>query len=164
MNTINCSCGCKKSCCTGCCNSCQFNPCAVTCQPTFTREYGYVYTTTAQTIAADEAVEFSANGILSPGISHTAGTGTIAVETTGVYLVEFYANSTAEDEFTLYQNSEPVNGASFASQATGANIGKVIVSAQRGDVITLVNTGAAEVALEADGGAVNAAVTFQRVF
>lgn len=156
MNTVNCSCGCQKPC------GCQFNPCAVTCGFPDAKEYGYVYNTTAETVAAGSAVTFASNGALSGNINHTAGTAEIVVTATGVYLVEFYIDCSAENTFTLYQNGSAVAGSTYTG--TAENSGKIIVTAQKGDVFTLVDTGAAEVTFDTGGNAVNAALIIQKVF
>lgn len=162
MNTVKCTCGCQGGC-QNCCTGCQFNPCAVTCSSEFIREYGYVYNVTAQTVAADAPVSFRSEGQLSPKII-TPSDSAVELNSTGVYLIEFYVNSAAEDEFTVYKNGAPVTGSTYSSQAAGANIGKVIISAQKGDVITLVNTGTTDVVLDAADTTVNASVMIQRLF
>lgn len=167
MNTINCSCGNSNSCNCGCCKSCQFNPCAVTCAPCCgnNADYANVFNTAAQTVAADAAVTFSSNGLLSGTITHTAGTAEINVGNTGVYLVSFTLAPEAEAQLTAYKNGAAIDGATFA----GTEIyGQFIISAQIGDVITLVNTGAGEITLAQTGTApeavVNASVTVTRLF
>lgn len=164
MNTINCSCG-KPSKGCGCCRSCDFNPCAVTCGSTFEcrADYAYIFNTTAQTVAAGEAVTFSGNGPLSGTITHTAGTAEIVIGNTGVYLINFYVAPTAEAQFTVYRNGAPTEGGTYVGDG-----GNIILAAQVGDVITVVNTGAAEAVFEAAGtvpeAVVNAAVTVTRLF
>lgn len=167
MNTVNCSCGNPNSCNCGCCESCKFNPCAVTCAPCCanTADYAYVFNTTAQTAAEGVAVTFSSNGPLSGTITHTAGTAEITIGKTGVYLVSFTLNPEAESQVSAYRNSTAVDGATFS----GTEIkGQFIISAQTGDVITLVNTGAGEITLTETGTApetvVNASVTVTRLF
>lgn len=166
MNTINCSCGCQSGCQSGCgCGSgCSFNPCAVTCGGGLRREYGYVYNTTAQTVAQNGAVTFSGNGLLSEGIAHNAGDERVNVQEAGVYLVEFYVSTAAADRFTVYKNGEPVEGATFASNGEEATVGKAVVSAQRGDAFTVVNTGDTQATLEENQGAVNASVYAEKLF
>ncbi|MCH5304231.1 MAG: hypothetical protein J1E41_05155 [Ruminococcus sp.] len=160
MNTIKCSCGCNT-------NSCKFNPCAVTCSPCVEapRGYGYVYNITRQNVDEDEAVTFSSNGLLSSGITHVAGTSDIVITTAGVYLINYYVGE--EGQFTVYQNSAPVAGSTYAS-SEDIIYGQVIISAQAGDIITLVNTDNDDVDLDADGKApenvTNASMTILRVF
>lgn len=162
MNTINCSCGCNKPC--GCGNACKFNPCAVTCPAVFTREYGYVYNVLEQEVEEGEAVTFSANGLLSSGVSHVAGSDKISFDVAGVYLVEFYVKSGRCEEYTLYQNGAPVTGSTYSSGSGNITTGSVIISVQRGDAITLVNTDNNDDNIDGDGETVNAAVTVQRLF
>ncbi len=167
MNTINCSCGNPNSCnCgCGCCKSCQFNPCAVTCGGggPVAVDYAYIYNTAAQTVAADAEITFSANGPLSGTITHTAGTADITIGNTGVYLVNVMVNTATEGRYTVFKNGTSVEGASFACDS-----GELILAAQTGDVITVVNTGNTEMALDAEGTApeavVNTEVTIRRIF
>ena len=162
MNTTSCSCGCGGCGCSGGCKGCGFNQCAVTCGNSVQGfgDYAYIYNTTAQTVAADAPFTFSANGPLSGSITHTAGTENIVIGKTGMYLISFFVDSSAEtDQITLYKNSEPVTGGAYPTTN-----GQVIVAAQTGDVITLENTGAAEIALTANDGEVNASMTIVRIF
>ena len=162
MNTVNCSCnnGCVK------CN--QFNPCAVTCGCPVERfgDYAYIYNTAAQTVASDSAVTFSDNGPLSGTITHTAGTADIAIGRTGVYLVKYYLESATASEVSVFQNSQPIAGSTRTLDDT-AN-GEIIAVLQTGDVLTLVNTGDAEVSPEEKGAppeaVVNASMTIVRLF
>ena len=169
MNTINCSCGKPDNCgCCGCCKSCQFNPCAVTCAPVceLGADYAYIYNTAAQTVASESEVTFSGNGLLSGTITHTAGTAEIVIGKTGVYLVNTFLASNAAAQFAVYRNGAAVEGSTYAMN--NAADGNVIISAQMGDVLTVVNTGTAEMTLEAEGTApeavVNGAVTITRLF
>lgn len=169
MNTVNCSCGNPNSCgCScGCCESCKFNPCAVTCAPCCANpaDYAYVFNTAAQTVAEGAELTFSSNGPLSGTITHTAGTAEITIGKTGVYLVSFTVSPEAESQISAYKNGTVIEGATFG----GTEIfGQFIISAQVGDVIALVNTGAGEITLAETGTApeavVNASVTVTRLF
>ena len=158
-STTKCSCGC-------CGNKCGFNPCAVTCGTCVESfgDYAYVYNTTAQTVADGNAFSFSANGPLSGAITHTAGTAQIVIGKTGVYMVGYYVDGgEAAITSTVYRNGEALQGTTY-----NADSGQFIFAAQIGDVITLVNTGGAEVTLTAAGTApeavVNASMTIVRLF
>ncbi len=164
MNRVNCTCGCD------CCKKCCFDPCAVVCGAPFEQagDYAYIYNTAAEVDAADTAVTFGQNGALSGSITHTAGTAEINIGKTGVYLMNYYVQGgDAAAQFTVFRNGEPLAGSTYASTAGDVN-GQYILVAQTGDVITLVNTGAAEVTLAAEGAApeavVNASVTLTRLF
>lgn len=161
-NTTKCSCGCG--------NKCGFNPCAVTCGNCVQGfgDYAYIYNTAAETIAADAAATFSSNGLLSGTITHTAGTENIVIGKTGVYMIDCYLDGgEAESSFTVYSNGEPIQGSTYALAGGAAN-GQLIVQAQTGDVITLVNTGANTVTLTSEGttpeAVVNASVKIVRLF
>lgn len=154
--TTSCSCGCCGKC------KCGFNPCAVTCGGCVNNfgEYAYIYNTTAQTVDNLDAFTFSANGPLSGGITHIAGTENVVINKTGVYLVTFYVYTGGNDvDIELYKNSQPVEGGIYH-----VPYGQVIVSAQMGDVITLVNTSGIPIMLRDDEGEVNASMTLVRLF
>ncbi len=154
--TTTCSCGCGKKC------GCAFNPCAVTCGSCVQSfgDYGYIYNTVAQNVADGSAFTFSANGTLSGGITHTAGTENIVIGKTGVYLITFFVfNDGTDIDLSLYKNSQPVQGGEYHVQ-----YGQVIIPAQTGDVITLVNTSGGAVNLRNDEGEVNASITLVRLF
>ena len=165
METTKCSCGCDK-------RKCDFNPCAVTCGKCVENfgDYAYIYNITEQTVEECAPVTFSSNGPLSCSITHTAGTAETVIGKTGVYLVNFYADSSgkrAQTKLTLYRNGEPVKGSTY-STGGGITYGQLMFAAQMGDVVTLVNTGNDEVKLSAEGttpeAVVNASMTFIRLF
>ena len=79
-------------------------------------------------------------------------------------MAEYYINGTdTETTATVYRNGEALEGATYA-----ADSGQLIIAAQIGDVITLVNTGEAEVTLTpertASEAVVNASMTLVRLF
>jgi hypothetical protein len=116
-------------------------------------------------VAEGAELTFSSNGPLSGTIPHTAGAAEITIGKTGVYLVSFTVAPEAESQVSAYKNGTAAEGATFG----GTEIyGQFIISAQVGDVITLVNTGAGEITLTAAGtapeAAVNASVTVTRLF
>lgn len=162
MKKVNCSCGCNTK-------ACDFNPCAVTCGSCCDRigDYAYIFNTTAQTIEADSAVTFSANGPLSGTITHTAGTVETVIGKTGVYLVNFFFAPYSETQITAYRNGAPIDGATYGSDGEVV-YGQFIFTGQIGDVITFVNTGEGAITLETEGtsptAGVNASATFIRVF
>ena len=164
MNKVHCSCGCSDG-----CDSCGFNPCAVTCEECSgaTGDYAYIYNTTAQVVGeCDDAVVFSANSEVSGAVTHTAGTAEIVIVRTGVYLVNYVVNSEGDrSQFTLYRNGAPITATTYNTES-GNLYGQFIISAQPGDVLTLVNTGRRCVRLcdRDDEDVVNASITLVRVF
>jgi hypothetical protein len=122
--------------------------------------YAYIYNVAAQTVAIEANVTFDTNGILSGGITHTAGTEDITLGTAGTYAIWFYVLGAELNQFTLYRNNALVPGAIYASAVVYApNIGMVIITAAAGDVLTVKNhTSPSTVTLEATtaGTAANA--------
>jgi hypothetical protein len=103
-------------------------------------EYGYVYNTALETIALGGAVSFNANGVLSSGIEHVAGTTDIVVTNAGLYEIEFSTSTVAPSQLALFLNGAPISGSTYGSGAgTQQNGGQVIGSLPAGAVLTLRN-------------------------
>ncbi|SFG57706.1 BclA C-terminal domain-containing protein, partial [Clostridium homopropionicum] len=109
--------------------------------------FGYVYqlaTVADATVAGGADVPFSNNGPLT-NITHSAGTTTITVATTGVYKIFYSVSITAGVGSAI---AIAVNGTVDASTpisalvATGEVSGEAILSLAAGDVITLRNDSA----------------------
>ncbi len=133
-----------------------------------TGDYAYIYNTAAQTVAVNSSATFSANGPLSGTVNHTGGANDIVIGRTGVYLIKYNVNGEiAESQFTMYRNGTPIAGTTY-DDANGNVYGQFIVTAQVGDVLTLVNTGKDPVTLGAEGtgdtAVVNTSVTVVRIF
>jgi|GEM_PF-404911 len=122
--------------------------------------YGYIYNTNNQTVPVDAAVAFSNNGALH-GISHDANTDTITIETAGIYAVWYTVTGLEPNQFTLYQNGNPVPGSIYgAREANSSYTGIVIVNASAGDQITLRNhTSAGPVQLDNAAGGTQTGVS-----
>jgi hypothetical protein len=123
-------------------------------------EYAYIYNTTAQTVAVEADVTFDTNGVIVGSLTHTAGTATITIGTSGDYAIWFITAAVEPSQFSLFVNGTVVSGAIYGSGAgTQANPGMVILTATAGDVITLRNhTSAGAITLQtlAGGTQVNA--------
>jgi BclA-like protein/collagen triple helix repeat protein len=109
--------------------------------------YGYVYelaTVADATVVGGADVPFSNNGPLS-GVTHTAGTTTVTVPTTGTYKINYYVNLTAGVGSAI---AIAVNGTVDASTnvtslvAVGEISGTAMLSLTAGDVLTLRNNSA----------------------
>ncbi|WP_170955259.1 collagen-like repeat preface domain-containing protein [Bacillus cereus] len=113
---------------------------------------GYMYqlaTLADATVVGGADIPFSHNGPLN-GITHTAGTTTVTVPTTGVYEMEFIVNLTGG---IGSQIGIAVNGAVDASTVypalvvPGGMSGQAQVSLNAGDVLTLRNNSAVPVTM-----------------
>ena len=131
-------------------------------------DYGYIYNLAAQTVAIEGAVLFDSNGPLS-GFTHTAGSASITVGSTGTYLVGFSISGTEPNQFSLFDNASPVAGTTYGSGAgTQQDGGQAIVRLAAGDVLTLINhSSAAAIGLASDIGGtqanVNASLVIQEL-
>ena len=132
-------------------------------------EYGYIYNLGAQVVAVGTAVVFDSNGVLTSGITHTAGLAPITITDPGDYKVTFSISGVEPNQFTVFLNAVPLIGATYGSGAgTQQNVGQVIVSLVTGDVLTIQNyTSAAAVTLQTLAGgtqtSVNASVVIEEL-
>lgn len=131
--------------------------------------YAYIYNLAAQTVAIGAPVLYDTNGIVSAGITHTAGSSIITVVTAGTYKVTYIEEGTEPNQFALFQNGVLVPGSIYPSGAgTQPNSGQVIVAALAGSTFTVVNNiSAAAVTLATPiagtGANVNASILFERL-
>jgi hypothetical protein len=132
-------------------------------------EYAYIYNLPTQVVALEADVIFSNNGIIVGTITHLLGTSTIILGTAGDYSVLFNASGIEINQFAIFQNGTPVDGAIYGSGAgTQPNPGMVIVTAAAGDVLTLRNhTSAAGITLQTLAGGTqvnaNASILIQKI-
>ncbi len=132
-------------------------------------EYGYVYNLGAQVVPVGAAVVFDTNGILTGGITHTAGLAPLTITDPGDYKVSFSISGVEPNQFTVFLNGVPLTGATYGSGAgTQQNVGQVIVTLAMGDVVTIQNyTSAAAVTLQTLAGgsqtSVNASVVIEKL-
>ena len=132
-------------------------------------EYAYIYNLPTQVVALEADVIFSNNGIIVGTITHLLGTSTIILGTAGDYSVLFNASGIEINQFAIFQNWTPVDGAIYGSGAgTQPNPGMVIVTAAAGDVLTLRNhTSAAGITLQTLAGGTqvnaNASILIQKI-
>jgi len=122
--------------------------------------YGYIYNTGNQTVAVNDSIAFSNNGALL-GISHDTNTAPIIIETPGVYAVWYTVTGAEANQFTLYQNNNPVPGSTYGTSTTNNGYtGMVIINAAAGDQITLRNhTSAGPVTLDNAAGGTETGVS-----
>ena len=122
--------------------------------PLPTAEYGYVFNDGPQTVAAAAGVSFSTNGVLSAGVTHTAGGNAVVLADAGTYAVWFTVMGTAANQFILYLNDTSVPGTFYGTEtgAAGSAVrtlttGFAIVTAPAGSTLALVNSTGATVTL-----------------
>lgn len=117
-----------------------------------TNAYGYVYNTSAQSVAAGADVTFDTNGVLS-SISHTAGAAPITISNTGDYLFTFVAGSTGAQQFDLTLGNVSVDGTTYGIGISGANYGQIITTVTTpGITATLRNASSSTVVLPVNQG------------
>ncbi|MGE7780374.1 BclA C-terminal domain-containing protein, partial [Peribacillus sp. NPDC097264] len=116
-------------------------------------EFGFVYNTGAQTVAAGTDVTFDTNGTITPGITHAAGSPDITVTTPGTYEVTFSVSTLEPNQFGLLVNDTLVPGSVYGS-GSGAleNTGQVLVTLAEGDVLNLRNLSPNQVTLQTQAG------------
>jgi hypothetical protein len=142
--------------------------------PTFqavtTYEYAHIYDTLGSTITAGNAILFDATGLKSSGITYTAVSGSITINTTGVYLFNYYAKVTAAsagDFLSLTVNASTVTGSQFTLGGTAASnflMGNCIRSITAGDVVKVVNcSGATSMVLDNTSSSVSASITIVQI-
>jgi BclA C-terminal domain len=109
-------------------------------------------------VPLEAGVSFDSNGVLSPGITHAAGTAGITVVTAGIYEVNFSASTVAPSQMAVFSNGTLIPGSVYGSGAgTQQNSGQAIASLPAGAVLTLRNhTSSAAVDLQANAGGTQA--------
>ena len=132
-------------------------------------QFGYVYNTGSQVVAVGDSVTFDSNGILTAGITHTAGSSQIALTSSGTYKVTFGISAVEPSQYSAFLNGVAITGATYGSGAgTQQNNGQVIAAVVAGDVLTIRNyTSAAASTLQTLAGGtqanVNASVIIERL-
>lgn len=119
----------------------------------------YTYSLDSQTVNTNSDVVLDINGIKNScdGIAHVAGTSTITINKSGIYVITVNLDATSAtaglQQFTLYNNGDAVKGALATASVPAANdIGnysfsaaiKVLPSCPAADNVaqlTIVNTG-----------------------
>jgi hypothetical protein len=108
----------------------------------------YIYqlaTIVDSTVVGGADVAFSNNGPSFGGVTHTAGTTTLTVPTSGTYSVEYCTTFTAGVGATLAiavnGSVDPSTSVTFLT-ATGTVCGQAVLALAAGDVVTLRNNSA----------------------
>lgn len=101
--------------------------------------YAYIYNTGNQTMSVNGSVTFTNNGALL-GITHDVNTAPIIIESAGIYAVWYTVTGLEANQFTLFQNGNPVPGSTYGTRAANSGYtGMAIINAAAGDQITLKN-------------------------
>ena len=103
--------------------------------------WSYVYNTVQETVAVGAPIVFSNAGQISAGITSVPGTSTITLVSAGLYGVWFYVypDVTCQFELRLGGVAGSIPGAIYGLGNPSPNPGMVIVSANAGDTLTVVN-------------------------
>ena len=111
-------------------------------------------------VAVGASVTFDSNGILTAGITHTAGTSAITLTISGIYKVTFNLSTVEPSQYTAFLNGIAITGATYGSGAgTQQNNGQFIVAVVAGDILTIRNyTSAAVSTLQTLAGGTEASV------
>jgi hypothetical protein len=108
----------------------------------------------------DAAVLFGSNGVMTSGITHSAGSSTITLANAGDYKLTFSVSGTEPSQMAVFVDGVVVPGGIYGSGAgTQQNTGQVIVTVSAGALLTIHNhTSAAAVTLATPigGSAANA--------
>lgn len=98
-------------------------------------EYRYIYNLPAQVVALEADVILSNDGVNVGAIAHSPGY-TITIGTEGGYSVLFNVSGVEPNQFAVFQNGTPVDGAIYGSGAgTQPNPEMVIVTAAAGKLV-----------------------------
>ncbi len=117
---------------------------------TATADARTVYNTAAETVATGTAITFDSAGTGSDTITLTPGTSDVTVAEAGNYLVTARAVGTTPNDITVNLNGAPVAGGTFTSGTGSVSQGSVVVAVPAGGVLTLTNSTAGDLTLEAD--------------
>jgi hypothetical protein len=120
-------------------------------------------------VSVEADVTFNSNGILTDGITHTAGTSSITLINSGMYKVTLSISGVEPNQFAVCLNGVAITGATYGSGAgTQQNNGQVILLVAAGDILTIQNhTSASAVTLQTLAGGtqtnVNAYVVIEQL-
>lgn len=103
-------------------------------------EYAYIYNSTAEIVAINDAVDFDTNGPITAGITHAPGSSIVQLTNAGTYQITYSVSGVEPNQFELLLNGQPVIETTYGSGAgTQQNTGQAIVIALAGSTLELRN-------------------------
>jgi len=132
-------------------------------------EYGYVYNVAGQVVPLETDINFDANGVLTAGITHAAGSSQVVLVNAGTYKFTFSVSGSEPNQMALFLDGSVVAGSIYGTGAgTQPNVGQVITTVGANAALTLRNhTSAAAVGLQALAGGTadnaNASITIEKI-
>jgi hypothetical protein len=121
-------------------------------------------------VAVEGDITFSANGVLTGGITHAPGSDAITVVNAGVYKVTYTVSAVALSQVALFLDGAEVVGTIYGSGAgTQPNVGQAIITIAGGSVLELRNhSTAGALTLQSSAGGsqaenVNASIVIEKL-
>ncbi|GCE04805.1 BclA C-terminal domain-containing protein [Dictyobacter aurantiacus] len=116
--------------------------CGTAAEPTVC-EFAYIYNTKNQMVPLESSVTFDSNGLMSAGITHTAGDpgdSAITVATAGTYLVTYSVTSLQPSQFAIFVNgSVAPETIHEIGNSLSQNTQSALITVPAGATITLRN-------------------------
>lgn len=103
-------------------------------------EFAYIYNIGEQRIHQEEDISFDSNGIITQGISHTAGESKIIIKDSGIYEIIYHVTGKQPNQLTLFSNGIEVTNTTFgADDSNIQNFGIQILQLKENTELSLRN-------------------------
>ncbi|TQR14184.1 collagen-like triple helix repeat-containing protein [Psychrobacillus soli] len=103
-------------------------------------EFAYIYNIGEQRIHQEEDISFDSNGIITQGISHTAGKSKITIKYSGIYEIIYHVTGKQSNQLTLFANGIEATNTTFgADDGNAQNLGIQILQLEANTELTLRN-------------------------
>ncbi len=115
-------------------------PTGATGLPAGILDYAYIFNNSVQSVANGNSINFNTNGVMTAGISHTAGSANITLNASGTYAVFFVISVSRPSQFAAF-----INGTARANTRRGTDgidssiTSLALINAAAGDVLTIRN-------------------------
>jgi hypothetical protein len=133
-------------------------------------EFAYIYNIGEQRIHQEEDIFFDSNGIITSGISHTAGESKITIKYSGIYEIIYHITGKQSNQLTLFANGIEATNTTFGTDdGIAQNLGIQILHLEDNTELTLRNhtSTASHLDLLVNAGgtqtSVNAAITIKKL-